>query len=471
MLVKHRSVSSLIYVFGVAVTVAIFIADTLTSLQIAVAVLYVLVVLMAAELFNKAGVILVSLLCMGLTLTAFCISHGLNLQSSAFARCVISLAAIAITTVLALKSQTAKALLQQQVYLLSQTHDAILTCAMNGVITSWNAGACRLYGWTKEQAVGNTLSDLLQTPDSAMAQLIRTGHFEGELVEQHQSGRQVIVASRWSLELDDQGKARSILISNNDLTESRLSEEKLRGLQSALEQANRLSILGQMSASLAHEINQPLASISMNAEASLRWINRPEPDLPEITSCVTAIVKEADRAAEVVKRIRTLSKKGTVTLLQLDFAEVISESVLLLEKELQRHHIQSRLLLPEQPAWVAGDKIQLQQVLINLLVNAIQAMEQTSEAERRLTVSLEASQQHWLLKVADSGVGISAVAYPLLFEAFYSTKSEGMGMGLSICRSIAEAHHGLLWAEQYPADEKPVGAVFYLQLPRLEAAL
>ena len=121
-----------------------------------------------------------------------------------------------------------------------------------------------------------------------------------------------------------------------DLTESRLSEDKLRVLQLALEQANRLSTLGQMSASLAHEINQPLASISMSAEASLRWMNRPEPDLPEINACVTAIVKEAHRAAEVVKRIRTLSKKGTVTLLQLDLREVISESVLLLEKELQR---------------------------------------------------------------------------------------------------------------------------------------
>jgi len=275
----------------------------------------------------------------------------------------------------------------------------------------------------------------------------------------------VVVASRWSLALDGKGKAQSILISNNDLTESRLSEDKLRVLQLALEQANRLSTLGQMSASLAHEINQPLASISMSAEASLRWMNRPEPDLPEINSCVTAIVKEAHRAAEVVKRIRTLSKKGTVTLLQLDLREVISESVLLLEKELQRHHIQSNLQLPDIQAWVAGDKIQLQQVLINLLVNAIQAMEQTVVSERYLTISLQADQQNWRLSVVDSGTGITAANYPLLFDAFYSTKSEGMGMGLSICRSIAEAHHGLLWAEQ----KEPPGAVFYLQLPQLLA--
>lgn len=465
MLVKHRSVSTLMYVFSATVTAAIFIADTLTSLQIAVAVLYVVVVLMAAELFSKRGVIAVGILCMLLTLIAFFSSHGAMLDSSAFARCLISLAAVAITTVLALKSQHAKELLRQQVYLLSQTHDAILTCDMNGVITSWNQGACKLYGWSREQAIGKTLCELLDTPAYAMKQLIATGHFEGELTERHQSGQQVVVASRWSVALDAKGKAQSILISNNDLTESRLSEDKLRVLQLALEQANRLSTLGQMSASLAHEINQPLASISMSAEASLRWMNRPEPDLPEINSCVTAIVKEAHRAAEVVKRIRTLSKKGTVTLLQLDLREVISESVLLLEKELQRHHIHSNLQLPDIQAWVAGDKIQLQQVLINLLVNAIQAMEQTAVSARHLTISLEAEQQNWQLKVADSGAGITADNYPLLFDAFYSTKSEGMGMGLSICRSIAEAHHGLLWAEQ----KEPPGAVFYLQLPQLRA--
>ena len=153
MLVKRRSVSTLMYIFGAAVTAAIFIADTITSLQIAVAVLYVIVVLMAAELFSKRGVIAVSILCMLLTLTAFFMSHGATLHSSAFARCLISLAAIAITTVLALKSQTAKAMLQQQVYLLSQTHDAILTCDMNGVITSWNQGACKLYGWSRQQAM------------------------------------------------------------------------------------------------------------------------------------------------------------------------------------------------------------------------------------------------------------------------------------------------------------------------------
>lgn len=465
MLVKHRSVSTLMYVFSAAVTTAIFIADTITSLQIAVAVLYVVVVLMAAELFSKRGVIAVSILCMLLTLIAFFMSHGATLHSSAFARCLISLAAIAITTVLAVKSQTAKALLQQQVYLLSQTHDAIVTCDMNGLITSWNKGACSLYGWSREQAIGKTLCELLDTPAYAMKQLIATGHFEGELTERHQSGQLVVVASRWSVALDAKGKAQSILISNNDLTESRLSEDKLRVLQLALEQANRLSTLGQMSASLAHEINQPLASISMSAEASLRWLNRPEPDLPEINSCVSAIVKEAHRAAEVVKRIRTLSKKGTVTLLQLNLCEVISESVLLLEKELQRHHIQTYLQLPGLPAWVAGDKIQLQQVLINLLVNAIQAMEQTDLSARHLTISLDAEQQNWQLKVADSGAGITADNYPLLFDAFYSTKSEGMGMGLSICRSIAEAHHGLLWAEQ----KAPPGAVFYLQLPQLSA--
>ncbi|GAA0546250.1 hypothetical protein GCM10009098_12300 [Rheinheimera aquimaris] len=463
MLVNHRSASALMYVIAVVITTVIFIADTLTSLQIAVAVLYVIVVLMAVELLSKQGVIAVSVLCMALTLTAFFMSHGAVLESAAFARCLVSLAAIAITTVLALKSQTAKAQLQQQVYLLAQTHDAILTCNMHAVITSWNQGACKLYGWSRQQAVGQSLYQLIATPECAMQQLLATGHFEGELTEQHQSGRQVIVASRWSVARDAKGKARSILISNNDLTESRQSDDKLRVLQTALEQANRLSTLGQMSASLAHEINQPLASISMSAEASLRWLNRPEPDQVEINSCISAIVKEAHRAAEVVKRIRTLSKKGTITLTQLDLREVISESVLLLDKELHRHHIQSHLTLPQEPAWIAGDKIQLQQILINLLVNAIQAMEHSALTQRQLSISLTAVLKSWQVTVTDSGTGITPADHPLLFDAFYSTKAEGMGMGLSICRSIAEAHHGSLWAEQRAEP----GAAFCLQLPQL----
>lgn len=459
---KSSSVSIFMYIFAFFSTAIIFVADTVTSLQIAVAVLYVVVVLMAAELLSKRGLMIVSSLCMILTLTAFFISHSSTLDHSATARCFVSLSAIAITTVLALKSQSAKVMLQQQVCLLSQTHDAILTCDINGLITSWNKGASQLYGWSSEDAVGKVLYKLIDTPQETMQQLLANGHFEGELTESHQSGRQVIVSSRWSLDFDNKGKIRSVLISNNDLTESRSSEDKLSILQRALEHANRLSTLGQMSASLAHEINQPLASITMNAEALSRWLNRPEPDIPEITSCVAAILKEAQRTAEVVKRTRDLSKKGTSILLKLDLREVISESVLLLDKELQRNHVQTSLLFPDEPAWVSGDKIQLQQILINLIVNAMHAMEQIPISKRQLDIGIERETEHWRVKVADTGSGISQEVYPLLFDAFYSTKSEGMGMGLSICRSIAEAHNGSLWAEQRTAP----GSVFHLQIPQ-----
>ena len=297
-----------------------------------------------------------------------------------------------------------------------------------------------------------------------MKNLIHSGHYEGELIERHQSGSTVVVSSRWSLALDVQQRGYSILISNNNLTASRKLDEQLSTLQATLEQANRLSTLGQMSASLAHEINQPLASISMNAEASLRWMNRLDPVLTESRLCINAIVNEAQRAAEIIKRIRTLSRKGSVTLSNLDLREVISETMLLLDKEFQRHSVQTSLkVTDETEAWVYGDKIQLQQILINLLVNGIQAMESIETKQRHLSVDLKLQQSHWLIQVQDSGKGIHKSELPLLFDAFYSTKSEGMGMGLSISRSIAEAHDGLLWTDDAAKD----GTIFYLQLPRL----
>ncbi|GGP75164.1 ATP-binding protein [Shewanella ulleungensis] len=464
MQLKPSSISVFKYVFSGVITISIFIVDNIISLKIAVAVLYVIVVLLAVEIFSRRGVILVSLVCITLTITAFFINHGLEMEISDLARCLVSLAAISITTLLALKSKNVKKLLQQQVYLLSQTHDAILTCDMNGIITSWNQGAYQLYGWQPEQAIGKQITELIGTPTSAMKNLINSGHYEGELIERHQSGSKVVVSSRWSLALDVQQRGYSILISNNDLTASRKLDEQLSTLQTTLEQANRLSTLGQMSASLAHEINQPLASISMNAEASLRWMNRLDPVLAESRLCINAIVNEARRAAEIIKRIRMLSRKGSVTLSNLDLREVISETMLLLEKEFQRHSVQTSLNVPDETeALVYGDKIQLQQILINLLVNGIQAMESIETKQRYLSVDLKRHQSHWVIQVKDSGKGIDESELPLIFDAFYSTKNEGMGMGLSISRSIAEAHDGLLWTDDATKDE----TIFYLQLPIL----
>jgi len=329
--IHKRSTDTVAYLAAGTITAAIFIADTLTSLQIAVAVLYVVVIMLAAERFSWRSVQWVTALCLALTLLAFWLSHGNAWGSDAFARCLISLAAISISGFLALKSQSAKAELQRKLLLLAQSHDAVLSCDLQGRILSWNRGAVCLYGWSAEQALGQSLDELLGTPAALLEQVLSAGQVEAELTERHQSGRAVIVASRWSLARDENGQPQSVLISNNDLTASRENQDRLAKLQAELAQANRLSTLGQMSASLAHEINQPLASVGINAQAALRWLNRPSPELGEVQQCWQAISQEAERAGEVVKRVRAMTRKAPLSLQRLDLQALVRESVLLLE--------------------------------------------------------------------------------------------------------------------------------------------
>lgn len=477
-IIHKKAADSVAYLAAGTITAAIFIADTLTSLQIAVAVLYVVVILLAAERFSRRAVQWVSALCLLLTLLAFWLSHGNAWESDAFARCLISLAAISISGFLALKSQSAKAELQRKLLLLAQSHDAVLSCDLQGRILSWNRGAVCLYGWPAEQALGQSLDELLGTPAAMLEQVLSAGQVEAELTERHQSGRAVIVASRWSLAKDENGQPQSVLISNNDLTASRENQDRLAKLQAELAQANRLSTLGQMSASLAHEINQPLASVGINAQAALRWLNRSSPELGEVQQCLQAISQEAERAGEVVKRVRAMTRKAPLSLQRLDVQALVRESVLLLERDFSRQQVQCQLQLCGHAVWVAGDKIQLQQVLINLLMNAMQAM-QAQLTSRQIEISLREEAGTVQVLVQDSGPGISAAQWPLLFQPFQSTKAEGMGIGLSISQNIMLAHQGSLAALAPDVANTTVlkngqralsGATFVLTMPLYQGA-
>ena len=204
-----------------------------------------------------------------------------------------------------------------------------------------------------------------------------------------------------------------------------------------------------MSASIAHEVNQPLAAIVTNGEASLRWLGRGVPEINEALDATRNIVSEAHRASEVIRRIREFSRKAAPEMIQLDINDVIDEVVNLIQREAARHAVTMRLQPESQLPIVRGDRIQLQQVIINLVINAIQAMATITDHERVLCIRTrrhDAGQV--LVAVEDVGVGVEPEKADRLFSAFYTTKPDGLGMGLSICRSIIEAHGGRVWASR-----------------------
>jgi C4-dicarboxylate-specific signal transduction histidine kinase len=225
-----------------------------------------------------------------------------------------------------------------------------------------------------------------------------------------------------------------------------VAERALQAAQAELAHVTRVTTLGEMSASIAHEVNQPLAAIVTNAEAGLRWLGRDVPDLKEARTAVGNVVKDAHRAGEVIHRIRNFSKKADPQMTRLDINDVVEEAVTLVQHEALRHGMAVRFDLASGLPPVRGDRIQLQQVIVNLAVNGMEAMA-TVDRERMLIVRTQRHQSKGVLvAIEDAGVGIEPENVNRVFNAFHTTKPAGLGMGLSICRSIIEAHGGQLWA-------------------------
>jgi signal transduction histidine kinase len=247
-----------------------------------------------------------------------------------------------------------------------------------------------------------------------------------------------------------------------DVSERRISEEALRGASADLERASRLSTMGQLTASIAHEINQPLAAIITNADACLLWLEADRPDLAEAREAATRIVRNGLRAADIIKSIRTLTRKSAPEMVSLDINDVIREVIVLMGAEFLRRSVRVETALPSNLDSVIGDRVQLQQVVLNLIMNGIEAMSESMQGQRQLHIR-SANDESGRVGVAveDSGPGLDPARADRLFEAFFTTKPEGMGMGLSICRSIIDAHGGRLWA----SPNLPNGAVFQFTLP------
>lgn len=609
--------------WSAALAVAVFLVDVLTPLEGAVAVLYVVAILLAAKTNRRSDTIVAATGCVFLTIIAYLLSHDLWSISSPALRLLVSLAAIGITTLLALQNHAATKRLAAQARLLNLSHDMIFVRDRDGIITFWNKTAEQAYGWSADEALGQLADELLHTtyPDRREiieASLLDAGRWEGRVQQRTKDGVALTVDARWALQHDRLGKPVGVLETHTDvtdrvaahtalvqseqryrrmfdasrigvveedwsdlraalqsldaageglrdhlaqrpdfvrharrlvrttdvnpalqdmagaddasafiekverllgeddrsflgaliafaegepfyegetelvrldgrkvpvlftitfpsgpdgdhnvlafvvdITERKQAHDALLAAQAELAHAARVATLGELTASIAHEVNQPLAAIVTSGEAGLRWLRREVPDLDEVGATIVQVVTEGRRASEIVARIRTFLKKAPAQQDNLDIADIIEEAALLVARELAEDDVVLTFEVEHGLNPIRGDRIELQQVLVNLLVNAGQAL---SGRPGSRTVKLRAGAvdgERLAITVQDSGPGIRSEDMPRLFNPFFTTKRDGMGMGLAICRTTVEAHGGQLSAESAPG----AGATFRLTLP------
>ena len=589
------------------VAFCVFAADLLTALHGAVAVLYTTVVLIVARTNDRRAVLISGVVCAALAVAAWLKGHwGQDLDSAAL-RLVVSLTAIAITTILSIRNNTAQNTLSEQARILELTHDTVIIRGGDDVIVYWNDGAEHLYGWSREEAVGRRSADLLETRplDGDAPHLSGNGRWSGEITRLRKDGTRLLLASRWFERLDQNGRPIGIIETSTDVTEARAladarrrSEERYQAIfnaagfpvwetdlssllewpdgdrydlnwlaeraivrnandaagalfglpsrhaliglstisfyppeqagalrriwsrlrsgessaaqetriitadgrsvdillhitvpdgedawqrvlamavdvternrvqarlvqaQAELTHVGRVTLLGQLAASIAHEVNQPLSAIVTYAKSGRRWLKQEAEQAPEVENCLDHIVSNGARAAEVIARVRALARKSEPQRDVIAVAALLEETVALLHRDLHSHQVRVEITAPDWLPTVHGDRVQIQQVLMNLLMNAEQAMADTPPEDRAICVDVSLLFAAIQITVVDCGIGIGEDP-ERLFRPFFTTKSEGMGMGLSICRSIVEQHGGTLTA----SDAIGRGAAFRFTLP------
>ena len=340
---------------------------------------------------------------------------------------------------------------------------------LEGAIVEANDSFLRMLQYDREDVVSGRLRWTDVTPEDwraqderAVAELRSTGTFhpvEKEYFRKDGSRVPVLIGGALFEQSRDEGVAFVL-----DLTQLKQTEERLRELESAFAHTNRVSIMGELAASLAHEITQPIASARNNARAARNFLDNHPPDLGEVREALDCVLGDADRAGDIVGRIREQIKKAPPRKDHFDLNAAINEVIVLARGAIIRNGVSVETRLAKRLFPVHGDRVQLQQVMLNLILNAIEAMGSTEVGARELLISTEQDHKGVLVAVRDSGSGIDPAHRKRVFEAFYTTKSSGVGMGLSICQSIINGHGGRLWAEA----NAPRGTVFQFTLPSTE---
>jgi PAS domain S-box-containing protein len=353
--------------------------------------------------------------------------------------------------------------------IVESSDDAIVGKDLNGIIRSWNSGAERLFGYTAQEAIGQPITILI-SPDHAdeepsILERIRRGerieHYE--TVRLRKDGTPVDISLTVSPIVDERGRVAGASKIARDITERQRMEQqrrdfekreqaftlatKLREMETELARVTRALTVGQLATSIAHEVNQPLAAIVTNAEAGVRWLAGKTPEIDEARESLALIIRDGNRAGEVIRRIREFLKKDSHQTASLDINDVVQEALALTHAELLKSQVTLRLELSGELPRLRADRIQLQQVILNLIMNGRDAMAPVVDRPRELTVtSRKSSSSGVLVAVRDCGIGANAQDIDRMFDAFFTMKPTGMGMGLSISRSIIEAHGGRIWA-------------------------
>ncbi|WP_348633767.1 ATP-binding protein [Rhizobium sp. BK376] len=502
-------------VFGVialAAAAAIFSIDTYTKIEGAIAVLYVIVLLLSAEATTRTGLLVATGLCIGLSILSYLLTHGLDPDLQTALRLTVALAALCVTAALLLRNDRARtnilmtnAALREserryrsifdmtrvalwerdysrvRAYIVGlkeegvtdlrdyiRTHPEVIPqcIAMIGVVAA-NDAAVDLLGRRAGSNSPGVMSHFISPANEAFLDVLQAifdgaSFFEGMAEITAEAGETKLVLLSISFP-DDPAAFNRVVVSMVDITQREQARKALVEAQAELTRAARAATVGVMSASLAHELNQPLGAIVVNSQTLLRWLDRDPPDLAAARRSAERMIRDSQRASSIIHNTRSLLSQSQEGIEQVDLSALVRDTLALMEHELEKERTTVEIVQIARVPSISSVKIEMQQVMINLIANAVQAMSAARSENRRITIALDAADNAKVvaITVRDTGPGLSADTLEKLFFPFYTTKESGMGMGLSICRSTIEARGGSLVGSNHPEG----GAVFEIRLP------
>jgi PAS domain S-box-containing protein len=352
--------------------------------------------------------------------------------------------------------------------IVSSSDDAIISKTLDGKILSWNAGATNIFGYEATDMIGQSIFRIIPPELYEEEKQILNRLRQGERIHHYETariakdGRRIEISLTVSPLFNKYGKVIGASKVARDITTSREAEAELQRVRTELARVARVTTLGELTAAIAHEVNQPLTGVISSGNACLRWLAANPPNLEAARRSVERMIDDGNRAADVIRRIRDMVRKSPPRKDAFNINDTIMEVLALIRTELSRNDISPRAELANDLPVVWGDRIQLQQVILNLVMNAIEAMSEVSVTQRMLLIaSVKDGSNGVLVRIQDSGIGLDGESLDRLFEAFFTTKARGMGMGLAVSQTILQAHGGRLWATPNASH----GATFQFTLP------
>ncbi|EPE94749.1 sensor histidine kinase [Rhizobium grahamii] len=494
---------------AVGLSAAVFYVDTFTEIEGAIAVFYVVAMLLAAQATSGTGLFLAAAICGALTLFSYGVTHGHDADLPSAIRLTVALAALFVTTMLLVKTETGRLTLVSTNSALKESEARYRSIFDRTRVALWERDYSKLrtylmdmkargvtdikvqaqvdptlvdrcVGLIRVVAANEAAHEMLgsdPSSDGTLRRAIIPGQerfldvlqaiingariFEERVeIRTHDGEDKLVLLS--IVFPEDPAAFNRVVVSMVDITQREMALKALAEAQAELTKASKAAMVGAMSASLAHELNQPLGAIVVNAQTLLRWLDRDPPDFSAARRSAERMIRDSQRASEIIQNTRGLLSPSSNKLEPIDLDEVLVETMALMEHELQRSGVTVHVARKADIPQISIVKIELQQVLINLVTNAIQAMDAAGSRERNITISAgRPDSEHVNITVRDTGPGITGDVRDKLFAPFFTTKPTGLGMGLSICRTTLEARGGKLDGRNHSDG----GAVFEMHLP------